>query len=162
RTGLLYTPFIDVCATYRRFETPFREGLSYFGGDFQVDASQMNGGGVKAYRPDGALAWEWRYRYPIVASLLSTAGDILFVGTPDGLFLALDARNGTQLWQFRTGSGIHSNPVTYSVNGRQFVAVPTGWGGWIKGFAPNMIGQERGSAVFVFALPDGGGGRPSP
>ena len=63
------------------------------------------------------------------------------------------ARTGKQLWQFRTGTGINSNPVTYSVGGKQYVAVPTGWGGWIKGFAPNMFGHERGSALFVFALP---------
>lgn len=153
RTGLLYTPVIDACATYRVFETEFKEGLSYFGGDFKVDSTQVRGGAVKAYRPDGSLAWEWRYRFPIVASLLSTAGDVVFVGTPDGMFIALDARSGRQLWQFRTGTGIHSNPITYSVAGKQFVAVPTGWGGWIKGFAPNMFGHERGSALFVFALP---------
>jgi alcohol dehydrogenase (cytochrome c) len=109
---------------------------------------------VKAYRTDGTLAWQWRYKFPIVASVLSTAGDVLFVGTPDGLVIALDARSGQQLWQFRTGTGIHSNPVTYSVAGKQYVAVPTGWGGWIKGFAPNLFGHERGSALFVFALPD--------
>jgi hypothetical protein len=46
------------------------------------------------------------------------------------------------------------NRITYSVNGMQYVAVPTGWGGWIKGFAPKMFGQELGSASFVFALPE--------
>jgi alcohol dehydrogenase (cytochrome c) len=153
-TGLLYAPFIDACATFRTFPTPFKEGLSYFGGDYNVHESQMNGGGVKAYRPDGTLAWQWRYKFPIVASVLSTAGDVLFAGTPDGLVVALDARTGRQLWQFRTGTGIHSNPVSYSVGGRQYVAVPTGWGGWIKGFAPNLFGHERGAAVFTFALPE--------
>ena len=153
RTGLLYTPVIDACATFRTYPNDFKEGLSYFGGDFTVAPSQVRGGAVKAYRTDGTLAWEWRHKFPIVASLLSTAGDLVFVGTPNGEFIALDARTGRQLWQFRTGTGIHSNPVTYSVGGRQYVAVPTGWGGWIKGFAPNMIGHERGSALFVFALP---------
>lgn len=153
RTGLLYTPVIDACATYKRYRTEFKEGLSYFGGEYHVAPAQVHGGAVKAYRPDGSLVWEWRYKFPIVASLLSTGGDVIFVGTPDGLFIALDARTGKQLWQFRTGTGIHSNPITYSVGGTQYVAVPTGWGGWIKGFAPNLFGHERGSAVFVFALP---------
>jgi alcohol dehydrogenase (cytochrome c) len=152
-TGLLYTPFIDACATFRQFPTTFKEGLAYFGGDFTVYPQQMNGGGVKALHPDGSVAWVWRYKFPIVSSTLSTAGDLIFVGTPDGLFLALDAKSGQQLWQFRTGSGIHSNPVTYSVGGRQYVAVPTGWGGWVKGFAPNLFGRSRGAAVFTFALP---------
>jgi PQQ system protein len=65
-------------------------------------------------------------------------------GTPTGEFIALDARSGRQLWQFRTGSGIHSSPISYSVNGIQYIAVPTGWGGWIKGFAPRTFGHERG------------------
>jgi alcohol dehydrogenase (cytochrome c) len=58
---------------------------------------------------------------------LGTVGDVVFVGTPDGLFVALDARSGRQHWQFRTGTGIHSNPVTYSVSGRQYVAFRAGW-----------------------------------
>jgi alcohol dehydrogenase (cytochrome c) len=154
RTGLLYTSTIDACATYRRFETPFRESMSYWGGDYTVHPGQIRGGSVRAFRPDGTMAWEWRYPHPIVSSLLSTAGDLVFVGTPDGKFVALDARSGAQLWEFRTGSGIRSNPVSYSVNGRQFIAVPTGWGGWIKGFAPHLFGHERGSALMVFALPE--------
>jgi len=153
-TGLLYAPIIDACATFRTFPTPFKEGLTYLGGEYVVHPNQVHGGGVKAYRPDGTLAWHWRYKFPIVASVLSTAGDVVFAGTPDGLFIALDARSGRQLWQFRTGTGIHSNPVSYSVNGRQYVAVPTGWGGWIKGFSPNLYGHERGAAVFAFALPE--------
>jgi alcohol dehydrogenase (cytochrome c) len=153
-TGLLYAPVIDACATFRTFPTPFKEGLSYYGGEALVSPAQVRGGAVKAYRTNGTLAWEWRYKFPIVASVLSTAGDVLFVGTPDGFAIALDARSGRELWRFRTGTGIHSNPVTYSVGGKQYVAIPTGWGGWIKGFAPNLFGHERGSALFVFALPD--------
>ena len=152
--GLLITPYLDYCATVRSYEQPFKEGLDYLGGDFQISPAQMHGGGVKAYRPDGSLAWHWRYKYPILASLLSTAGGVVFVGTPDGQMFALDSSTGRQLWQFRTGTGVHSNPVTYGVRGKQYVAVPTGWGGWVEGFAPNLIGHERGSALFVFALPD--------
>ncbi len=77
---------------------------------------------------------------------------MVFAGTPTGEFVALDARSGRQLWQFRTGSGIHSSPISYSVRGQQFIAVPTGWGGWIKGFAPRTFGHERGSTLFVFSL----------
>ena len=54
---------------------------------------------------------------------------------------------------FKTGSGIHSNPITYSVRGKRYIAVPTGWGGWLKGCAMDTFGASRGSAVFVFALP---------
>jgi hypothetical protein len=60
---------------------------------------------------------------------------------------------GELLWQFQTGNGIHDSPMTYSVGGKQYVAVPTGWGGWIKGFAPELYGAPRGHALVVFSLP---------
>jgi hypothetical protein len=68
---------------------------------------------------------------------------------------ALDARSGKVLWKFKTGSGIHSNPVTYSVNGKQYVAVPTGWGGWLKGFSIDTFGASRGTALVVPGVPGG-------
>ncbi|MFL5415026.1 MAG: PQQ-dependent dehydrogenase, methanol/ethanol family, partial [Myxococcales bacterium] len=80
-------------------------------------------------------------------------GDVVFTGEPTGEFDAFDARTGELLWQFRTGSGIHASPITYSVKGVQYVAVFTGWGGWMKGFAPELYGGSRGSALFAFALP---------
>ena len=79
----------------------------------------------------------------------------MFVVTPTGEFVALDARTVRQLWQYRTGTGIHSSPISYSVGGTQYIALPTGWGGWVKGFAPQTFGHERGSTLFVFSLPGG-------
>src|SRR3712207_5616392 len=102
QTGLLYTPVIDACATYQQFETPFAESMPYWGGNATVKPEQVRGGGVKAYDPRGRLVWEWRSRHPIVASTLSTAGGLVFVGDPTGEFIALDARSGRQLWSFRT------------------------------------------------------------
>jgi alcohol dehydrogenase (cytochrome c) len=154
QTRLLYTPIVDACGTFKSMKSEFREGMAYWGGDASVSKAQVRGGAVKAFDPvNGREVWAWRSRHPIVASLLSTAGGVVFVGEPTGEFNALDAGTGKLLWQFRTGSGIHSNPVTYSVNGKQYVAVPTGWGGWMKGFAPELYGSTRGSALFVFGLP---------
>lgn len=154
QTGLLYTPFIDGCATFRTFRSEFKESLSYWGGEAKADPEQVKGGGVKAYDPGGRLVWTWRSPHAIVASLLSTAGGLLFVGTPTGELIALDSRTGRRLWAFRTGSGIHSNPVSYAVGRKQYIAVPVGWGGWIEGYAPELYGRERASALFVFALAD--------
>ena len=89
----------------------------------------------------------------MVSSLLSTGGDVVFAGEPNGNFNAYDARSGELLWKFNTGSGIHSNPVTYSVRGKQYVAVARGWGGWVEGYAPEMYGAPRGNSLVVFALP---------
>ena len=61
---------------------------------------------------------------------------------------------GSCSWQFQCGSGHHSSPTTYSVDGRQYIAVPVGWGGWAEGFLPGMLGAGHGSALIVFALPE--------
>jgi alcohol dehydrogenase (cytochrome c) len=154
QTQLLYTPVVDVCGTYKLMKTEFLEGMPYWGGDATVSPAQVRGGAVKAFDPsNGKPVWSWSSPHPIVASLLTTAGGLVFVGQPTGEFTALDAKSGKQLWRFQTGSGIHSSPVTYSVDGKQYVAVPTGWGGWMKGFGPELYGATRGSALVVFSLP---------
>lgn len=154
-TGWLYAPVIEKCGTYKSRPQEFREGMAYWGGEAQADTSAADGWGyVRAIDPaTGREMWAHRTEHPMVASVLATAGNLVFAGEPTGEFIALDARTGQRLWQFQTGSGIHSSPVTYSVNGKQYVAVPSGWGGWMKGFAPELYGQSRGSALMVFALP---------
>ncbi len=97
--------------------------------------------------------WSVRMDHPLVSSTLTTAGGLVFVGKATGEFVAFDARTGKYLWQFQTGSGIHGSPVTYSIDGEQHIAVPSGWGGWIKRFAPELYGAPRGNALFVFSLP---------
>lgn len=150
--GLLYVPVVEVCGTFTLRPTEFEESMPYWGGEVDLDKEQF--GHVKAFDPaTGREVWRWDAPQPIVASLLTTAGDLVFVGEPSGMFRALDARTGAPLWSFNTGSGIHSNPVSYSVNGKQYIAVPTGWGGWVDGYAPEMYGAPRGTALVVFALP---------
>ncbi len=159
QTGLLYVPVIELCAVFRRRHEEFAEGLPYLGSTFQ-NRTEPEWGHVKAFDPaTGREVWSWRGQAPMVTSLLSTAGGLVFSGEPSGLFNAHDARTGAVLWQFQTGSGIHSNPVTYGVRGRQYVAVPVGWGGWLEGFAPKNYGVQRATSLMVFALPDGAGGR---
>jgi alcohol dehydrogenase (cytochrome c) len=151
-TGLFYTPVVEACGTFKLIPQKFKEGMAYWGGEVKLDEEQW--GHVKAYDPKtGREVWSWRAEHPILASLLTTAGNLVFAGEPNGRFNAFDARTGEQLWSFQTGSGIHSNPVTYSVRGKQYIAVPTGWGGWVEGYAPEMYGAPRGTALIVFALP---------
>jgi alcohol dehydrogenase (cytochrome c) len=153
RTGFLYAPVIEQCATFTTRGDEFREGMAYWGGGGQAKKGEQ-WGVIKAFDPsDGREVWAWRDAHPIVSSTLSTAGGLLFAGRSTGEFIALNASTGELMWEFQTGSGIHSNPVTYSVNGRQFVAVASGWGGWMKGFSPELYGGTRGSALVVFALP---------
>ena len=154
RTKLLYAPVIDGCAKFTLVPGEFRESLPYWGGTVDMHGHPQKGA-VKAFDPaTGKEVWSWENDIPMVASVLATGGDLVFTGEPTGEFNAYDARTGELLWQYETGSGIHSNPVSYSVNGKQYVAVPSGWGGWIKGYAPEMLGAPRGDALFVFALAD--------
>ncbi len=107
----------------------------------------------------GAIKWEVATRSPMVAGVLCTGGGLVFTGDAEGFFTAYDAQTGKALWTFQCGSGHHSGPITYSLEGRQYVAVCVGWGGWTAGFigdgAPWLRNARRGNTLFVFALPEG-------
>ena len=81
------------------------------------------------------------------ASLLTTGGGLVFGGEPTGEFNALDAESGDLLWQFQCGSGHHSSPCSYSVDGRQYIAVPTGWGAWTEGLPARDARRRPGKRV---------------
>ncbi|MDQ3949144.1 MAG: PQQ-dependent dehydrogenase, methanol/ethanol family, partial [Gemmatimonadota bacterium] len=91
-TGLLYVPVVEQCATYKVAKTEFREGMAYWGGSATPKKTEQ-WGEVKAIDPrTGRQTWSWRFEHPIVASVLATAGDLIFAGTPTGEFVALHAR----------------------------------------------------------------------
>ena len=89
---------------------------------------------------------------------IATAGGLVFTGDAEGFFTAYDAKTGKVLWNFQCGSGHHSCPMTYRLDGRQYIAVCVGWGGWTAGFAgdgaPWLRNARRGNTLFVFALPE--------
>lgn len=152
RTQLVYVPVIEQCATFVRNVQEFHEGMGYWGSVPNPVAGE-HWGYVKAIDPvAGKEVWAYRTKYPVVASVLSTASDLVFAGEATGEFDALDARTGELLWHLQTGSGIHSSPVTYSVAGKQYFAVPSGWGGWVKGFAPELAAASHGDAIVAFTI----------
>jgi alcohol dehydrogenase (cytochrome c) len=153
RTQLFYVPVQDVGAEVTRRRREFKESIPYWGASVTVDAEDMQGS-VTAFDPStGREVWRWRNEVPMCASVLATGGDLVFAGEPTGEFNAFNAHTGELLWQFQTGSGHHSSPTTYSIDGRQYIAVPVGWGSWVEGFLPGMLGSPHGDALFVFALP---------
>ena len=93
-----------------------------------------------------------------MSSLLATAGDLIFAGDLDGDVFALDARSGQKLWSFNTGGRIASAAVSYSVNGRQYIAIGSGGGSETEGrlskYYPNANILQPASTLFVFALPE--------
>jgi alcohol dehydrogenase (cytochrome c) len=154
QTGLIYVPVQEVGATATRRRREFKESIPYWGAGVAVDLEDFYGF-VSAIDPlTGEEKWRWRNEYPMCASNVTTAGGLVFQGTPTGEFVALDAETGEKLWSFQCGSGHHSSPTVFSVDGRQYIAVPTGWGGWIEGFLPGLLGAAAGDALFCFALPE--------
>jgi alcohol dehydrogenase (cytochrome c) len=91
-----------------------------------------NGGEFTAWDPvNGNAVWAIRDRFPVWSGALATAGNVVFFGTMDGWFKAVDDRTGQQLWQFKMGSGIIGQPVSYKgPDGKQYIAVLSGVGGW--------------------------------
>jgi alcohol dehydrogenase (cytochrome c) len=161
RTGWLYLPVQEICNDLVARDEDVPEGADATGGNWVLkappDAKQE--GYVAAYDP---LTGEKKWTYPvttwILASVLATAGDLIFTGDPEGDFFALDARTGTRLWTFPTGAGHRGSSVTYAIGGRQYVATPTGWGSIAAGahqaLWPNGPTPRPGSALVVFALPE--------
>jgi alcohol dehydrogenase (cytochrome c) len=156
KTQLFYVPVQDTGATIIMRQKEFKEGLPYWGASVDVDKIDMQGF-VKAFDPAGNEVWSVFNEVPMASSVLATGGDLVFVGEPTGEYDAFNAHTGQLLWQFQCGSGHHSAPTTYMVDGRQYIAVPTGWGSWVEGFGPGLVGAPKGTALFVFALPDEGG-----
>jgi alcohol dehydrogenase (cytochrome c) len=149
---LFYVPVADVGATATRRRREFKEGMPYWGAAVEVDIDNM-AGSVSAFDSHGEEKWRHRLNnMPMAASTLSTAGNVVFAGTPSGEFLALHAETGEKLWSFQCGSGHHSSPSTFTVDGKQHIAVPVGWGGWLEGIVPGLSAQGHGASLIVFAL----------
>jgi len=153
QTEMFYVPVADLGATATRRRREFKEGQPYWGAAVSVDLDDM-AGSISAFDTHGEEKWRWRSNYPMASSVCTTAGNLVFAGTPTGEFLGLDARTGEELFKFQCGSGHHGSPMTYSVDGKQYVAVPVGWGGWLEGIIPGLLSAGHGDALIAFALPE--------
>lgn len=162
-TQWLYTTAIEWCQEVISVPEEPQEGKVFFGGQFENrhPPGETAYGHLDAVDPiTGKVHWTYRYKYPLLASVLATAGGLIFTGDPEGFFFALDARSGKKLWSFQTGSGLRGSPISYAVNGRQYVATPSGWGSALAGLLPQLWPETEmfrgGSSLFVFALPEAG------
>ena len=104
----------------------------------------------------GEIAAKHETEYPLLGGILATAGGLVFTGHPSGEFVALDAATLEEKWRFETGAGINAPPMTYEVDGKQYVALLVGLGGaWPKWFVDGTKGLEKmepGSMLYVFSL----------
>ena len=127
RTGLLYVAVREAGSVYFIGEAEFKEGERFDGGGFRAVPGEEEYGAVRAYNPvNGQVAWQFRLFTPPWAGLLSTGGGLVFGATDEGQVFALDAANGKPLWRFQTGGLARSNPMSYAVDGKQFVAIAMG------------------------------------
>jgi alcohol dehydrogenase (cytochrome c) len=124
-TGLFFVPVREGCATYTRETITPKAGDPFTGGDPQEDHKRGAPGAVRAIDP---MTGEIRWNFPLhlgsaAAGVLATAGGLVFASDPEGSLVAMDARTGALLWRYQTGGEIHSSPISYSVDGKQYVAI---------------------------------------
>src|SRR5262249_22982560 len=166
KTGLLYNVGIEWCGEFLSRQQEMVPGKTYLGGRVTPLLPPVGtvSSHLDAFDPvTGRRVWRIVTKHPILGSHLSTGRDLLFAGDPEGYFSALNARTGEKLWSFQTGSGHSGGPISYAVNGRQYVATPSGWGSFTAGrvgeFFPELQGARQGGTIYAFSLPERGDAR---
>jgi PQQ-dependent dehydrogenase (methanol/ethanol family) len=176
KTQLLYIPHQNLSMDFEAVEASYIEGTPYLGANVKMYAGpEGNRGELCAWDPlQKKKVWAVKEDFPVWSGTMVTETDILFYGTMEGWFKALDAKTGDLLWKFKTGSGIIGQPMTYlGPDGKQYVAVLSGIGGWsgaivAGGLDPNdptaALGfvnavkdlpqkTTKGGMLYVFAIP---------
>ncbi len=154
RTGLLYIPHQNLCQDEEATEANYIAGTPYVGAIVKMYAGPGGyRGEVLAWDPIARKpAWAVKERFPVWSGTVVTAGDIVFYGTMEGWLKALDARSGAELWRFKTGSGIIGQPISYQgPDGKQYVAVLAGVGGWPGGVVISDLDTRDSSAALGMA-----------
>ena len=159
RTGNFYVPSNEWGMDIWNEPVTYREGAAYLGSGFTIKPIfEDHIGALKAIDPDtGEIKWEYHNGAPLWAGVMTTAGGLVFTGTPEGEFLALDDETGEVLWSFQTGSGIVGQPITWEMDGEQYVTIVSGWGGAVPlwgGEVANRVNYlNQGGMVWTFRLP---------
>ncbi|HYK41576.1 MAG TPA: methanol/ethanol family PQQ-dependent dehydrogenase [Thermoanaerobaculia bacterium] len=159
RTGLVYIPHNHLCQDEEGVQANYIEGTPFVGANVKMYAAPGgHRGEFTAWDPvAGKPVWKIKEKFPAWSGALATAGDVVFYGTMDGWFQAVHARTGEVLWRFKTGSGIIGQPITYrGPDGKQYVAILSGVGGWSGAIVSNNLDPRDGTAAlgFVNAMGD--------
>jgi len=159
RTGDFYVPSNEWGMDIWNEPITYKKGAAYLGSGFTIKPMYEDHiGSLKAIDPDtGEWKWEYKNDAPLWSGVMTTAGGLVFFGTPEGEFIALDDETGEKLWSFQTGSGIVGQPVTWEQDGEQYVSVISGWGGavplWGGEVAKKVNYLNQGGLLWTFKLP---------
>ena len=157
-TGNFYVPSNEWGMDIWNEPVTYREGAAYLGSGFTIKPLFEDYiGSLKAIDPDsGEIKWEYRNEAPLWGGVMTTAGGLVFFGTPEGKFIALNDETGEEVWSFQTGSGIVGQPITWEMDGAQYVSVVSGWGGAVPlwgGEVANRVNYlNQGGMVWTFKL----------
>jgi len=133
KTGLFYVPTNHVCMDYEPFKVSYTAGQPYVGATLSMypPKGDTNLGNFIAWDAgQGKIVWSDPEPFSVWSGALATAGDVVFYGTLDGQLKGVDIKTGKELYKFKTPSGIIGNVTTYTHNGKQYIAVLSGVGGW--------------------------------
>jgi PQQ-dependent dehydrogenase (methanol/ethanol family) len=160
QTGLVYIPTMNLCMDLEGIDAEYKRGAFFLGVNF--DLGKMgpggHGGGVKAWDPvKQKEVWFNKDELPFTGAMMSTGGGLVFHGDIKGWFKALDAKTGKTLWKFNAGSGISAAPMTYTLDGKQYIAVVSGRTQSIPAFfgalGEKMVAASpEGGTLYVFAV----------
>lgn len=158
-TGHIYIPHNNLCAEIQGVEANYIAGTPFVGANVKMyPGPGGHRGEVTAWDPVAAKrVWSIKEAFPVWSGTVVTAGGVLFYGTMEGWFKALDARTGAELWRFKTGSGIIGQPISYrGPDGRQYIAILSGVGGWAGGVVAGGLNTRDATAAlgFVGAMTD--------
>ena len=159
KTGLFYIPSNEWGMDIWNEPITYKKGAAYMGAGFTIKPLYEDHiGSLKALDPStGEIKWEYKNDAPLWGGVMTTAGGLVFTGTPEGAFKAFDDETGEVLWTFQTGSGVVGQPVTWEMDGEQFVAVLSGWGGavplWGGEVAKKVNYLNQGGMIWVFKMP---------
>ncbi len=157
-TKLFYVPSNEWGMEIWNEPVTYKKGAAYMGAGFTIKTlNDAPIGNLRAVNPKtGKIEWEIPNNAPLWGGVLTTAGNLVFWGTPEGFLKAADATTGKVVWEFQTGSGVVAPPITWDMDGEQYVAVVSGWGGavplWGGEVAKRVSFLEQGGSVWVFKL----------
>ncbi|MEP3844647.1 MAG: methanol/ethanol family PQQ-dependent dehydrogenase [Paracoccaceae bacterium] len=176
KTELMYVPTNHVCMDYEPFRVSYTAGQPYVGATLAMYPAPDSHGGMGNFiawdNTDGSIKWSIPEQFSVWSGALATAGDVVFYGTLEGYLKAVHAETGEELYRFKTPSGIIGNVMTYETDGKQYVGILSGVGGWagiglaagltnpndglgaVGGYAALSDYTALGGQLTVFALPN--------